>query len=181
MAVATAAALSRFRRVLDSDLGRELRQPPHGLHEVMTLASLIEKETSDPAERSLVAGVFARRLKQRWPLQCDPTVVYAARLNHRFIGGSPEPITRRDLKLDSAYNTYRHAGLPPGPICNPGEASIRAAINPTSGKFLYFVSNNHGGHLFARTLAEHQRNVARYRRQVATFRRGTPESKRSAE
>jgi UPF0755 protein len=85
------------------------------------------------------------------------------------------------LKFDSAYNTYRHAGLPPGPICNPGEASIRAAINPASGKFLYFVSNNHGGHLFARTLAEHQRNVARYRRQVATFRRGTPESKRSAE
>jgi len=179
-AVAT-AMLSRFRRVLDSDLGREVRQSPHGLHEVMTLASLIEKETSDPAERSLIAGVFARRLKQRWPLQCDPTVVYAARLNHRFIGGSPGPITRRDLKFDSGYNTYRHAGLPPGPICNPGEASIRAAINPASGKFLYFVSNNHGGHLFARTLAEHQRNVARYRRQVATFRRGTPESKRSAE
>jgi UPF0755 protein len=111
--------------------------------------------------------VFRRRLEKRWPLQCDPTVVYAARLNGRPIG----PITQRDLDFDSPYNTYRYAGLPPGPIASPGEASIRAAFNPEAGDFLYFVSNNRGGHIFSRTLAEHQRNVARYRREVGALRR----------
>jgi UPF0755 protein len=101
------------------------------------------------------------------PLQSDPTVVYAARLASRPIG----PITQSDLEFDSPYNTYRHAGLPPGPIANPGLASIRAALNPAGGDSLYFVANNHHGHVFARTLAEHQRNVSRYRREVAASRR----------
>jgi len=111
--------------------------------------------------------VFERRLELGMPLQCDPTVVYAAQLEDRPIG----PITQTDLQLDSPYNTYRHAGLPPGPIANPGEASIRAALHPAAGDALYFVANNLGGHVFARTLAEHERNVSRYRREVATAQR----------
>ena len=138
-----------------------------GWHDVITLASLVEKETPEAAERPLVAGVFERRLELGMPLQCDPTVVYAAQLEDRPIG----PITQTDLQLDSPYNTYRHAGLPPGPIANPGEASIRAALHPAAGDALYFVANNLGGHVFARTLAEHERNVSRYRREVATAQR----------
>ena len=162
-----ATMLARFRHVLDSKYPPDLRASAEKVHDVITLASLVEKETPTPSERPLIAGVFARRLEKHWPLQCDPTVVYAARLNHRPIG----PITQRDLDFDSPYNTYRYAGLPPGPIASPGEASIRAAFNPEPGDFLYFVSNNRGGHIFSRTLAEHQRNVARYRREVAALRR----------
>jgi UPF0755 protein len=136
-------------------------------HDVITLASIVEKETPEASERALIAGVFERRLERRMPLQSDPTVVYAARLAFHPIG----PITQSDLEFDSPYNTYRHAGLPPGPIANPGLASIRAALNPAGGDALYFVANNHHGHVFARTLAEHQRNVSRYRREVAASRR----------
>jgi UPF0755 protein len=136
-------------------------------HEVMTLASLIEKETPEASERPLIAGVFKRRLERGMPLQSDPTVVYAARLDGRPVG----PISQSDLAFDSPYNTYRHAGLPPGPVANPGQASIWAALHPAYGDALYFVANNHGGHVFARTLAEHQRNVARYRREAAALRR----------
>jgi len=134
------------------------------------LASLVEKETPEVSERSLIAGVFARRLEKGMPLQSDPTVVYAAELDRRPIG----PIAQTDLEFDSPYNTYRHSGLPPGPIANPGEASIRAALHPAGGDALYFVANNQGGHVFSRTLAEHQRNVARYRREVAASRRNEP-------
>ena len=138
-----------------------------GWHEVITLASLVEKETPEASERPIIAGVFERRLERGMPLQCDPTVVYAARLDSRPVG----PITRSDLEFDSPYNTYRHPGLPPGPIASPGEASIRAVLQPAEGDALYFVANNHGGHAFARTLAEHQRNVSRYRREAAALRR----------
>jgi UPF0755 protein len=166
-AAVVATMLGRFRQVLDSRLLPDIRSSTAKLHDVITLASLVEKETPTPSERPIIAGVFTRRLEKRWPLQCDPTVVYAARLNHRPIG----PITQRDLELDSPYNTYRYAGLPPGPIASPGEASIRAALNPEPGDFLYFVSNNRGGHIFSRTLAEHQRNVARYQREVEALHR----------
>jgi hypothetical protein len=104
------------------------------------------------------------------PLQSDPTVVYAARLDHRAMGS----ITQSDLEFNSPYNTYRHSGLPPGPIANPGLASIWAALHPAEGDALYFVANNYGGHVFARTLAEHRRNVSRYRREVAALRRNEP-------
>jgi UPF0755 protein len=161
------AMLARFRRVLGSKFLPDLRSSGAKLHDVITLASLVEKETPTPSERPIIAGVFARRLEKGWPLQCDPTVVYAARLNNRPIG----PITERDLEFDSPYNTYRYAGLPPGPIASPGEASIRAAFHPEPGDFLYFVSNNRGGHVFSRSLAEHQRNVARYHREVTALRR----------
>jgi UPF0755 protein len=128
---------------------------------------MVEKETSLADERPLIASVFAKRLQRGWLLQCDPTVVYASRLNGRSIGR----ILQTDLGIDSPYNTYLHTGLPPGPIASPGEASMRAALDPDPGEFLYFVSNNKGGHVFSKTLAEHERNVARYRRQVAALRR----------
>ena len=163
------AMLARFRQVWAHQDPKDLRPPLDTLHDVVTLASLVEKETPVPEERPVVAGVFVNRLEKRMALQCDPTVIYAARLDHRSIG----PITEDDLEFDSPYNTYRHAGLPPGPIASPGEASIRAALEPADVDFLYFVSNNRGGHLFSRSLAEHQRNVARYRREVAALRRVT--------
>ncbi len=110
----------------------------------------------------MVAGVFTRRLEKHMLLQCDPTVIYAARL-----AGRPIPVIHAsDLKFNSPFNTYVTAGLPPGPIANPGEGAIRAAFHPAPGDELYFVSNNHGGHLFASTLEEHERNVARYRREL---------------
>jgi UPF0755 protein len=165
--------LARFRQVLASKFATELHASATNLHDTITLASLVEKETPVPSERPIIAGVFRRRLEKRWPLQCDPTVVYAARLQGRPIG----PLTQGDLAFDSPYNTYRYPGLPPGPIASPGEASIRAAFNPQPGDVFYFVSNNRGGHIFSKTLAEHQRNVARYRRQGAALHRA-PAGKR---
>ncbi len=151
--------VARFRHVMKAKLPEEFASSPGTLHAAVTLASLVEKETPDPAERPVVAGVFARRLQLNIPLQCDPTVVYAARVAHRPI----DVIHASDLKFDSPFNTYIHAGLPPGPISNPGERSLSAAFHPADGDELYFVSNNHGGHLFSKTLAEHERNVATYR------------------
>jgi UPF0755 protein len=170
-AAVVTAMLGRFRRVLDLQLPSVLAQSPEQLHATIILASLVEKETPDPAERPIIAGVFARRLGKNIPLQCDPTVIYAQRIALRPITKFSGPITRSELTADSPYNTYLRAGLPPGPICSPGLASIRAALNPTPGQALYFVSNNRGGHVFATTLQEHQRNVARYRREVAALRR----------
>ena len=170
-AVVVTAMLGRFRRVLELQLPPELARSPERLRATITLASLVEKETPDPAERPIIAGVFARRLERNMPLECDPTVIYANRLVRRSISRSSGPITRSELAADSPYNTYLHAGLPPGPICSPGLVSIRAALNPTPGQSLYFVSNNRGGHVFANTLREHQRNVTRYRREVAALRR----------
>jgi UPF0755 protein len=156
-----ATMIARFRHVLQTKLHDEMVSGWGNLHAVVTLASLVEKETPDPADRPVVAGVFARRLEKGMLLQCDPTVTYAARLDNR-----PTTVIHvSDLNFDSPFNTYRHAGLPPGPIANPGESSLRAAFHPASGDALYFVSNNHGGHVFSRTLAEHQRNVARYRKE----------------
>lgn len=170
-ATVVAAMLARFRHVLETKFHGQLSPGSARLHDVITLAALVEKETPDPAERPVIAGVFTRRMAKGMALQCDPTVIYAARLE----GLPPGPITPSDLDLDSPYNTYRRTGLPPGPIANPGEASIRAALSPAEGKALYFVSNNHHGHVFAETLAEHQRNVARYRREVAALRHDVPE------
>jgi UPF0755 protein len=162
--------LARFRHILATRFANQRPPLPAGWHEVITLASLIEKETPEASERPLIAGVFERRLERRMALQSDPTVAYAVRLDHRAVG----PITQSDLEFDSPYNTYRHSGLPPGPISSPGQASIWAALHPADGDALYFVADNHGGHVFARTLAEHQRNVSRYRREVAALRRNEP-------
>jgi len=154
-----ATMVARFRHIMQTKLHAEFNAGAQNLHSVVTLASLVEKETPDPAERPMVAGVFTRRLEKSMLLQCDPTVIYAARLAGRYNG----VIHVSDLNFDSPYNTYRQRGLPPGPIANPGELSLRAAFHPAEGDALFFVSNNHGGHVFSKTLSEHLRNVARYR------------------
>lgn len=127
---------------------------------VVTLASLVERETPQADERPLVASVFKNRLESGIALQCDPTVIYALERAGQYHG----TLASADLRFDSPYNTYRHAGLPPGPIGNPGEASLRAALHPTRTDYFYFVANAQGGHFFSKSLAEHNRNVARYRR-----------------
>jgi UPF0755 protein len=130
-------------------------------HRVVTLASLVEKETPVAQDRPLVASVLQNRLAKDMPLMTDPTVIYAAMLENRYRG----TIYQSDLKRDSAYNTYRHAGLPPGPICSPGTASLQAAMHPADSHFLYFVADPRAaGHSrFAATLEEHERNVTAYR------------------
>ncbi len=132
-------------------------------HRIVTMASIVEKETADPKERPLVAGVYYNRLGKSMALAADPTVIYAALLAGRYRG----TIYASDLQFDSPYNTYKFPGLPPGPIANPGVASLQAAMHPAHTEFLYFVSDNNGHHRFARDLQEHARNVAAYRRSVA--------------
>jgi peptidoglycan lytic transglycosylase G len=134
--------------------------PGTPLLSVITLASLVESETPKPEERPLVAGAYSNRLRKGMLLQCDPTVIYALKQLDKY---NP-PLTLKDLRYDSPFNTYVHGGLPPGPIGNPGETAIRAAFAPAQTDFLYFVSNTRGGHFFASTLAEHNKNVAKYHR-----------------
>jgi UPF0755 protein len=136
------------------------------IHSVVTMASIVEKETAVPTERPLVASVFHNRLQRKIILATDPSVIYAALLAGRY----NRVIHQSDLQFDSAYNTYRHAGLPPGPICNPGRESLQAAMQPAKSGFFYFVSDNNGHHRFARTMQEHSRNVAAYRHAVAESR-----------
>ncbi len=162
-----AAMLGQFRRVLSTRIPPETRASAEGLRDAVTLASLVEKETPAAEERPIVAGVFKKRLKIGMALQCDPTVIYAARLEGRTIA----KLKLSDLEIKSPYNTYRHAGLPPGPIASPGEASLLAAFQPAETKYLYFVSDDRGGHFFSKTLAEHNQKVARYRREVANRHR----------
>jgi UPF0755 protein len=128
---------------------------------VVTLASLVEKETAVPAERPLVASVYKNRLQDRVALDCDPTTIYAALLEERYTG----VIHKSDLASTNAYNTYKHPGLPPGPIASPGMASLKAALAPAETNYMYFVAkaDGSGGHNFSSTLAEHTRAVAAYR------------------
>ncbi len=133
-------------------------------HEIITLASLIEKETGLDSERKIISSVFHNRLRKNMRLQTDPTVIYAM---EKFDGN----IRKRDLKIDSPYNTYRHKGLPPGPIANPGLKSIVAAISPIESDHLYFVSRQDGSHHFSSTLIEHNRAVQKYQLRKAHFRR----------
>jgi UPF0755 protein len=130
---------------------------------VVTMASLVERETPIDAERPLVASVFQNRLAKGMPLMTDPTVIYAALLDGRYRG----TIYASDLGVDSPYNTYRHAGLPPGPICNPGMASLKAALKPAQTNYLYFVAasaNPSGVSKFSATLEEHAHDVQQYRK-----------------
>jgi UPF0755 protein len=154
-----AAMVHRFRQRAQSIglLGRA------DTHRVVTMASIVEKETGDPNERPLVAGVYYNRLARNMALAADPSVIYAALISGRYRG----TIYQSDLQYDSPYNTYKYAGLPPGPIANPGLASLQAAMHPAHTDFLYFVSDNNGHHRFARDLQEHAKNVAQYRRSVA--------------
>lgn len=146
------------------------KNPPAGqtpnLHRVVTLASLVEKETALAAERPLIAGVFENRLKLGMHLDCDPTTIYAALLDDRYRG----KIHRSDLNSHNPYNTYQNPGLPPGPIANPGEAALIAALHPAETQYLYFVAKPDfaakpagGGHQFSRTLADHDKAVREYR------------------
>jgi UPF0755 protein len=130
---------------------------------IVTLASLVERETPKPEERPLVAGAFENRLRKGMRLQCDPTVIYGMERVGKYNGA----LTGKDLSFDSPYNTYEHGGLPAGPIGNPGEASLRAALQPAETNYLYFVANTQGGHFFSATLAEHNKNVVKYRRLLA--------------
>lgn len=154
-----AAMVHRFRREAQKIglLGRT------DIHRVVTMASIVEKETADPNERPLVAGVYYNRLNRNMALGADPSVIYAALLAGRYRG----TIYASDLQYDSPYNTYKYPGLPPGPIANPGVASLQAAMDPKQTDYLYFVSDNNGHHRFARDSEEHARNVAAYRKSVA--------------
>ncbi len=135
--------------------------------EALVLASIIEKETSVPHERKKVAGVFINRLRLGMALQTDPTVIYAiTKGNIKENGKGPlgRRLLKKDLTVNSPYNTYKHAGLPPGPIANPGKDSIEASLNPEDHDYIFFVADGTGGHAFAKTLKEHNRNVAKWRK-----------------
>ncbi|MCD8563245.1 MAG: endolytic transglycosylase MltG [Alphaproteobacteria bacterium] len=141
--------------------------PLSSLKDVVTLASIVEKETGVPEERARVAGVFLNRLKKGIPLQTDPSVIYAITGGKNKNDGQG-PLGRRllskDLEIDSPYNTYKYAGLPPGPIANPGKDSLEAVLHPEEHDFIYFVADGSGGHIFSKTLAEHNKNVAEWRK-----------------
>ncbi len=131
-----------------------------GRHDILTLASIVERETALPVERPVIAAVFLNRLKKKMRLQSDPTVIYGINPSGRL----DRPISMADLKAETPYNTYKIRGLPAGPIANPGKQSIAAVINPTQVPYLYFVADGSGGHAFAKTLREHNRNVRKWRK-----------------
>lgn len=158
------AMVAGFMRAFDQDLRAAAAARGLSPREVVTIASLVEKETAAPEERAIVSAVYQNRLRIKMGLQCDPTVIYALLLAGRWNGN----LTRENLRIDSPYNTYRYAGLPPGPIAAPGRASLEAAVRPADVPYLYFVSRNDGTHAFASTLAEHNRNVTQW--QVRYFR-----------
>ena len=143
-----ALLVSRFQHAWDDSMVRRAGGLGMSLHRVITLASMIEEEVMANEERPVISAVYHNRLKKRMLLQCDPTVLYA-------LGGKATPLTRRDLKVDSPYNTYRHRGLPPGPISSPGKSSIMAALYPAKVDYLYFVARGDGSHHFSRTHREH--------------------------
>ena len=153
-----AAMVHRFRQAAQKIglLGRP------DIHRIVTMASIIEKETAVPEERPLVASVYYNRLDRNMVLGADPSVIYAALLAGRYRG----TIYQSDLQFDSPYNTYKYPGLPPGPIANPGLASLQAAMHPAHSELLYFVSDNNGHHRFSRSLGEHAKNVAAYRKAI---------------
>ncbi len=161
--------VGQFERVFDEKRRAQAAKLGLDTREVVTLASVIEKETGLPEERTLIASVFWNRLRIGMPLQSDPTIIYALELAGRFDGN----LTRTDLELDSPYNTYRFPGLPPGPIASPGEASIHAVLEPAETRFLYFVSRNDGSHHFSESYSEHVNAVRKY--QVEYFRRRRPQ------
>ncbi|MGE3958773.1 MAG: endolytic transglycosylase MltG [Vicinamibacterales bacterium] len=158
------AMVARFREVLGPDLRDAAAARDLSIRQLVTLASIVEKETGAVSERPLVAAVYSNRLRIGMGLQCDPTVIYALQRAGRYDGN----LRRDDLAFDSPYNTYRYPGLPPGPIAAPGQGALEAAARPADADYLYFVSRNDGTHAFARTLNEHNRNVQTF--QVQYFR-----------
>jgi UPF0755 protein len=151
--------VNRFHEMVTPELRNRATLIGMTLKEVLTLASVVEKETGLAAERSLVSGVFHNRLQKGIPLQSDPTVIYAL---ESFDGN----IRKADLSVNSPYNTYKVIGLPPGPIANPGLAAIQAALYPMQTDFVYFVARKDGSHQFSVTLADHNKAVDQYQRQL---------------
>jgi UPF0755 protein len=158
------AMVEQLRQVVGPDLLARMQELKMTMHEVLTLASVIEKETGAGGERPEISAVFHNRLKKRIPLQSDPTVIYGL---PAFDGN----LHKKDLSSPSPYNTYRVQGLPPGPIANPGIQAIRATLYPSDSRSLYFVSRNDGTHQFSATLIEHNKAVEKY--QKRPFRRGS--------
>ena len=156
-----AAAMVHQFRVVAQQIGLGVG-PNSDVPSVVTMASIVEKETAAPEERARVASVYYNRLAQKMALDADPSVIYAELLAGTYQGS----LHHDDLAVDSPYNTYRFPGLPPGPIGNPGRSALQAALHPDSTDFLYFVSDDNGHHRFARSLEEHNRNVAAYRRSI---------------
>jgi len=159
-----AVMVHQFRQVAQQ-IGLAAGGSDVDVHRVVTMASIVEKETAAPEERPEVASVYSNRLAQRMALDADPSVIYAELLQGTYRGS----LHHDDLAVNSPYNTYRFPGLPPGPIANPGRSALEAALHPASTKFLYFVSDGNGHHRFAATFLEHERNVAALRR-VLGFR-----------
>ena len=156
--------VDRFHKVLSDDLKAAASARGLTIRQLVTLASLVEKETAKPEERPIVSAVYANRLRIGMALQCDPTVIYALQKAGKYDGN----LRRDDLAFDSPYNTYRYPGLPPGPIAAPGKGALEGAAHPSDVDYVYFVSRNDGSHEFARTLDEHNQNVRKF--QVEYFR-----------
>jgi len=150
-----AAVMVRHFRQVANEIGLT-----SDVQRIVTMASIVEKETGAPEERAKVASVYYNRLERKMALGADPSVIYAELLAGNY-GGE---LTHADLATESPYNTYRNAGMPPGPIANPGRTALEAALHPAQTDFLYFVSDANGHHRFARTLEEHNRNINAYRR-----------------
>ena len=164
-AALVSAMVERFKTVF-AELSKDRPAGALSTRQLVTLASLVEKETARAEERPVVAAVYRNRLDIGMGMQADPTVIYALRKRGKYDGN----IRRVDLAIDSPYNTYRYRGLPPGPIAAPGRAALEAALAPADAKFLYFVSKNDGSHVFAETLREHNDNVRKF--QIEFFRAG---------
>ena len=156
-------ARMRMQQILDEEWQKRADGLPyHSPYEALIMASLVEKETSLPEERPLIAGVFVRRLLKGMPLQTDPTIIYA--LGDKFDGN----IRKQDMAVDSPYNTYINTGLPPTPIALSGRASLHAALHPDNGNALYFVARGDGGHHFSESLSEHKKAVAKYQLEIGS-------------
>jgi len=160
-----AAMIRQFRQVagqigLTSSAPPDAATPGYSIHEVVTMASIVERETAVPEERPMVASVYYNRLEKRMALDADPSIIYAEQLAGTYQGA----LHHSDMQFTSAYNTYRHAGLPPGPIANPGRSALEAAMHPAHSDYYYFVADAQGHHRFAHTMEEHNKNVAAYRK-----------------
>ena len=165
------SVLQRAYAAMQQSLGdawatRDIGLPYETPYELLTMASIIEKETSLEAERADIAGVFVRRLAENWRLEADPTIIYGMGENYQG------DIRRRDIRQDTPYNTYTRRGLPPTPIALPGKASLQAAANPAAGEAMFFVADGQGGHTFSRTLDEHNKAVQQLIKQGKSSAKG---------
>ncbi len=160
-------ARSAMKKTLDEAWRQNGQKVLKNRQQLLTLASIIEKETGVARERADVAAVFINRLEKGMKLQTDPTVIYALTKGKKDLG---RQLYRKDLNVESPYNTYKYYGLPPGPICNPGRDAIFAAINPSDADYLYFVATGIGGHHFAHNLQEHNKNVSLYKKTIKNKR-----------